>query len=261
MTQPSAAASEQMNRRYWLGYLGGDLPTMRLPTLSRPAEQTYNGRALSETLCSATGTGILSLSRFQRITEATLLLSCFLCTLNTWSRQHIAVIGMPTAGRSVVGAERIVGLFVNTVVLRIPVVSVTDLESFISAVSSHVTAAVNHDYPFEKVVDMMAPPRDLSRNPLYQVMFNMVSVPASTASMGTECTHVSPKFPPAKLDMVLSCVRDQASGEVHLSLEYNTDLFSTRMAQSMLSHTSSVIRCLAHLDPRDIRKVLCRHSL
>src|SRR5207302_3187362 len=101
---------------------------------------------------------------------ATLVAACQVL-LARWSGQEDVVVGSVVSGRNRLELERLVGFFVNTIVLRSTVEGQRTFGEFLARVTDTVLDAFAHDEtPFERLVDVLQPDRDASRNPLFDVM-------------------------------------------------------------------------------------------
>ncbi|HKH45925.1 MAG TPA: condensation domain-containing protein, partial [Thermoanaerobaculia bacterium] len=205
----------------------GDLPTDR----PRPAVQTFRGGrrtlALSADLTAR-------LESFGRAEGATLFMT-FLAATQALLARHTGEpdvpVGAPVAGRQWVEIEDLIGCFLNTLVLRTDLSggpSFRELAARVRAVT--LDAYANQTVPFEAVLARLQLQRDLSRNPLFQVLFNMLSLPAEDLSLpGLDLRILTPAEIPSKLDMTFYL--SKAGPELWINLVYNADLFDeARMA-------------------------------
>ena len=105
------------------------------------------------------------------------LLSAFKVLLFRYSGQHDVVIGVPAAGRSREELEGLIGFFINTIVMRTDLNGdLTFKEALARVRETALEAYTYQDIPFEKLVEALAPERDLSRTPLFQIFFNHIRV-------------------------------------------------------------------------------------
>jgi hypothetical protein len=153
------------------------LPVLQLPTdRPRPTVATYEGAAeplrLPATLCAA----LRSLSQREGATLFMTLLSGFAVLLHRYSGQTDIVVGAPVAGRNRAELEGLIGFFVNTLVLRADLSGDPTFRELLGRVRQATSAAYAHqELPFEKLVEELQPERDLGRNPLFQVIFQLFS--------------------------------------------------------------------------------------
>src|SRR5262249_24128824 len=104
------------------------------------------------------------------------LLAAFQILLHRYSGQDDIVVGVPTAGRVRTGRGSLIGFFVNTLVIRTDLSGDPDFSEAVQRVRKVALEAYEHqDVPFEKLVEELHPDRDLSRNPLFQVTFQLLN--------------------------------------------------------------------------------------
>jgi amino acid adenylation domain-containing protein len=153
-----------------------------------------------------------------------------------YSGQEDIAVGSPIANRNRKEIENLIGFFVNTLVLR---ADVTHKPSFVELLrrvkKATLDAYANQDLPFEKLVEAISPERDISRTPLFQVVFAMQSAPLAEVPLGElKLQLFNVNSSTAKFDLTLGVVED--GGTFKASLEYNTDLFEPDTAQRMVDH-------------------------
>jgi amino acid adenylation domain-containing protein len=211
---------------FWRGVLAGAPVTEVVGDRPRPAVQTFVGATrtfeLSEALCAR----VRGLAAGAGATMFMALLAGFAEVVRRYSGQRDLVLGTYTAGRSRVELESLIGFFVNTVVLRLDLAGDPSYLEALGRVRQTCLGAFDHqDVPFEKLVEALAPPRDLSRNPLCQIAFQLVSGPAGTDTAPDKGT-LDIERGTSSFDLVLSLRlhADGASGR----LEANTDLYDER---------------------------------
>ena len=107
-----------------------------------------------------------------------MLEAAFKVLLWRYSGQRDVVVGTPIAGRNRLETEGLIGFFINTLVLRTKIEEGWSFRELIKKEREVTLGAYSHqDVPFERVVEEMQPERDLSRTPLFQVLFEMENVP------------------------------------------------------------------------------------
>ncbi|MDQ3898505.1 MAG: amino acid adenylation domain-containing protein [Actinomycetota bacterium] len=236
--QRRALVGDERSRQlaYWRQQLDG-LPTMALPTdRPRPAEFSFKGNRHPIEITGAELESLTALARQQNVTVFVLLLTAFSVLLRRYLDEDDIVIGTPTLGRTRTELEPLIGLFVNTVVVRL---TVGGRERFLDVLGrvrdASVAAAANAAVPFEAVVQELHPPRDKSRNPLFQVMFQLFqspSVPGLDASALLPFAPVSSGIAKVDLSLELMWTEDR----VHGYFEYSTDLFDAARISRMAGH-------------------------
>lgn len=210
---------------FWRNQLSG-LQTLDLPTdRPRPAVLTFAGAFHAVRLPEALTARVRGAARRFGVTPYMLLLAAFAALLHRYSGQTDIAVGAPLAGRSQPEIEPLVGFFVNSVVLRIDVAGDPGFSELVSRVRDTALDAFTHqELPFEKLVEEIRPPRDPSRNPLFQVSFQLVNLP------GWEHRADAPARPPieaqhrtAIFDLAFTLI--DAPAAFSGVIEYNTDLF------------------------------------
>ncbi len=225
--------SKQTN--YWKTQLAGANTVLELPTdRPRPPVQTYQGAAESLMLPQSLSASLTELSRQEGVTLFMTLLAAFGTILHRYSGQEDILIGSPIAGRNRSEVEGLIGFFINTVVLRTDFSGDPSFRSVLSRVRDMALGAYAHqDMPFEKLVEELQPERDTSRNPLFQVWFNMLNLRDIQLKIpGVAVEPIAMLETGSKFDLTLY-VTEQNQG-IKLDLVYNTDLFTPERMMEML---------------------------
>src|SRR6185295_3171856 len=210
---------------YWRERLAG-APITELPAdRPRPNLPTYRGRKVSSQLPAELAGALAALARERRASLFMVLLAGFDVLVGRYTGADDVVLGTPIANRRRREIEGLIGFFVNTLVLR------TDLAgdpSFAGAVDRAKAAALgafaHQDLPFERLVEELAPRRDLARNPLFQLMFNLVNTPVEGG--GDAELTLAPLGVQAETALFdLQVYLYEAPGSLSLAFEYATALF------------------------------------
>jgi amino acid adenylation domain-containing protein len=172
-------AGEVLERQlgYWRERLAG-APVTELPA-DRPrlALQSFRGATRRVVYPARLAAAVGDLAQQSGASPFMVLLAGFLALVARWTGQDDLVVGTPIANRRLSEVEGVIGLFVNTLVLRAGVEGDPDGRTLIERVKAVCLDAYAHqDLPFEQLVEALQPRRDLSRNPLFQVMFNLLNV-------------------------------------------------------------------------------------
>jgi amino acid adenylation domain-containing protein len=164
------------------------------------------------------------------------LLAAFKILLWRYSGQSDVVIGTPIAGRNHLATEGLIGVFVNTLVLRTNLSGNPSFSELFDRVRKVTLDAYAHqDLPFEKLVEELQPERDMSRSPLFQVMFILQNATAEILRLpGLEATEVTGGDETAKFDLTLGLA--ESDGELHGSLQYRNDLFEAATIERLVQH-------------------------
>src|SRR5215472_2633831 len=172
---------------YWKQQLVGAPANLELPTdRPRPAVRTFLGARASLALSKALAEKLRELSRQESATLFMTLLAAFNVLLYRYSGQDDIVLGSPIAGRNRAEIENLLGFFVNTLALRNDLSGDPSFRELLSRVREVAMQAYTHqDLPFERLVEEIHVERDLSRNPLFQVMFALQNAPNELPQMST----------------------------------------------------------------------------
>jgi amino acid adenylation domain-containing protein len=181
--------------------------------------------------------------RARSATSFMVLLAAFHVLLARYSGQVDLAVGTPVAGRTRAETEDLVGLFVNTVVLRADLSGAPTFAELLDRVRADAVQAYAHqDLPFERLVDELRPDRDLSRNPLFQVMFELLHARRNPLELaGVEVEQLQTQWQVAKFDLTVS-FEEQPDGRLECLFEYSTALFDRSTVQRMAQHYLQLVR-------------------
>jgi non-ribosomal peptide synthetase component F len=172
------------------------------------------------------------------------LVAIFQVLLYRYSGQEDIAVGMPIAGRKRTELEGLLGFFANTLVLRTDLSGNPGFRELVARVQKTALDAYTHqELPFEKLVEELAPERDMSRNPLFQVMFVLQNVPDAAVEMeGLKVSSLPLESHSAKFDLTLS-MRESAQG-FRTDWEYTTDLFDAVTVKRMARHFERLLEAV-----------------
>jgi amino acid adenylation domain-containing protein len=240
---------------YWRERLAGaadlDLPTDRV----RPAVQSSRGDAWRFTFEPAVMEAVDALARREGATPFMVLSAGLLTLLARLSGQTDLSIGGPIAGRNRPETEGLIGFFVNTLVFRANLDATPDFLSLLRHVKDVTLGAYAHqDVPFEKLVAEIAPERDMSRTPLFQVAFAFQNTPMLDASLsGLEIHPAQLPVDTAKFD--LAFIIGGEIGVLSASLEYTTDLFDRSTAARLTEQWMRVLATATQAPETDLVRI------
>jgi len=242
------AGEAERQMKYWADVLGDEQPLLALPLdHERPPVPSYRGAALSSDCSTALSQALKTLGSERGYTLFMLLLAAFSVVLSRQSGQRDIRLGAPNAGRNRKETEGLIGFFINTQVLRVEVDEQLTFEQLLAEVKETVFGAQAHqDLPFEQLVDALAPQRDLSHNPLFQVKINQ-NLASTRLEQGGQGGFADLDIVPfdtvqsdARFDLALDFT-DTDQG-IHISLSYATDLFEARTIQAIGDELQSVLQ-------------------
>ncbi|EJL94065.1 amino acid adenylation enzyme/thioester reductase family protein [Herbaspirillum sp. CF444] len=222
--------AQQIN--YWKNQLQSAPELLQLPTdFPRPPVQTTNGSEWRFTLDKSTKIRLEALSQQEGATLFMTLLSAFSLLLGRYSGAEDIVIGSLVAGRNLSQIETVVGVFVNTIALRIDLSDSPDFSALLKRVKEITLGAYSHqDVPFDRLVQELRPERNLSFSPLFQVMFVLQNAPMELLELpGLQATPLMQHNKTSKFDILFSMEENHKGMEC--ILEYNSDLFKESTMQ------------------------------
>ncbi|MDT9701854.1 amino acid adenylation domain-containing protein, partial [Streptomyces sp. P17] len=169
------------------------------------------------------------------------LLAAFNILLGTYARRDDVAIGTPIAGRNRAEIEGLIGFFVNTLVIRGDLSTNPTFEDFLAQIKDTTLAAYDHqDLPFERLVEELAPERDLSRTPLFQVMFILQNAWEETWEFADLDIDTYPNTSSAaQFDLTLS-VQETGPG-LRAQLLYSTNLFDASTMERLAGHFQNLL--------------------
>ena len=165
-------------RSYWVKQLA-ELPTIELPTdRPRPPVRTTRGTKYGTQLSPELSQAIVELGRKEQVTTFMTLLAAFQTLLHRYTGQDDFPVGTAVAGRLRPETEHLIGYFVNSLVLRADHAGDPSFRELLTRVRQTTLQAFDHqELPFELLVQELNPPRDPSRHPVFQVMFDFQNTP------------------------------------------------------------------------------------
>ncbi|HEX3130157.1 MAG TPA: amino acid adenylation domain-containing protein [Thermoanaerobaculia bacterium] len=227
---------------YWKERLRGARTVLDLPTdRPRPPVQTFRGTARAVSL----PIDLSHLAREHGVTLYMALLAAWQTLLYRYTQQEDLLVGSPVAGRGRRELENLIGLFVNTVVLRGELYrpdggEPTFAELLETTRSTALGAFAHQDLPFERLVDELQIERSLARHPVFQVVLALQNAPSGELRLpGLTLEPLSLEGGTAKLDLLLSFSETPAGLEG--VCEYSTDLFDPSTIDRMTGHLRTLL--------------------
>jgi amino acid adenylation domain-containing protein len=251
----------EQQEKYWLKVFEGGAPTPMMPIdYSRPAKQSFEGSVVSFTLDKQEAKALKIMALEEGVTMYMLFLAIFNVWLSKICRQQDIVVGASVAGRRHADMEKIIGMFVNTLALRNYPQGEKRFKDFLEEVKERTLEAFeNQDYPFEYLVNKVETPRDISRNPLFDVMFLFTEFNREAREKSEELSHSSTIKPlndvnPGKqmtikfennvsrFDMTLNVVIIEE--DFFFDLIYCTKLFKKETIEKTVSSFKKLVSCV-----------------
>ncbi|MET7768764.1 amino acid adenylation domain-containing protein [Nocardia sp. NPDC005366] len=242
---PDSLAAKQIE--FWKTTLAGLPEESTLPLdRPRPVAQSYQGGAVSFRVDAETHRGLRDLARSANATVFMVVHTVLAVVLARMSGTNDVAIGTPIAGRGAAELDDVIGMFVNTVVLR---TALDPGEPFISLLARQreddLAAFAHADIPFEQLVDVLAPSRSTGRTPLFQVALSFVNLPAGDFELpGLSVRGLDAPVDIERFDMQLTVVEgstgsaDGMAGE----LTYARDIFDAATVRGFAERFVRVLR-------------------
>jgi amino acid adenylation domain-containing protein len=230
---------------YWKKQLAGAPALIDLPTdHPRPAVQTFRGAHQSLVLPKHLSEGFKALGRQEGVTQFMTLLAAFKVLLYRYTSQDDLIVGTPIANRNRLETEGLIGFFVNALVLRTDLSGNPSFRELLRRVREVCLGAYGHqDLPFDRLVEELHVKRDLSRNPLFQVMFVLHNASLRTVELpGLTLSHVEGDSETAHFDLTLQ-ILDTEQG-LTAAFVYNTDLFEAGTIARMLGNFQTLLEAI-----------------
>ncbi|HLJ26306.1 MAG TPA: amino acid adenylation domain-containing protein [Candidatus Angelobacter sp.] len=240
---------------YWRRQLAAS-SVLKLPAdRPRPAAPSQKG-ALHDFVIEANVTQKLKrLAEEQGATLFMVLLAAFQTLLYRYSGQTDIAVGTPIAGRNNDDTEKLIGYFINTLVLRVTLSGSPSFRELVQRTKEVTLEAYAHqDVPFEKLVEALSPERNLDSTPLFQVMIVLQNVPQAELQLGgAKLQPLNIESDTAKFELTMVLAENAGTDEgTYGTLEYSTDLFEKATMGRMIRHFQTLLEAVASESGRAI---------
>ncbi|WP_045761457.1 amino acid adenylation domain-containing protein, partial [Xanthomonas albilineans] len=238
--------SGQMHERqrdFWRNHLQGAPALLELPTdHARPPHQDYAGDSVAFALDHAQSTALKQLGQRHGTTLYMTLLAAWAVLLSRLSGQNQVVIGTPVANRTHEELEPLIGFFVNTQALRLDLSGNPSVAQLLTQVRATTLAAQSHqDLPFDQLIEILNPERNLAAHPLFQVMLNWENLPESELQLsGLRLQQFGLPAQTIKFDLQMG-LQEAHDGRIVGTLGYATALFERSTIERHLHHFFAVL--------------------
>lgn len=226
----------QSSKSYWKKQLSDELAILELPTdQARDSKQSFTGETHRFLISEKQTKALEEVGRQEDATLFMTLLTAFYLMLHRFSGQDDILVGTPIANRNLPELENLIGIFINTLVLRVSLSGDPSFRELLRQVRKVSLDAYTHqDFPFEKLLEELKPKRDLNRPPLFQVVFNLQNSPLpklEIPALETAFREIDRGVAQFELTLMLSKVEDQC----HATVEYNANLFKPSTISRMFN--------------------------
>ncbi|OMF04068.1 non-ribosomal peptide synthetase [Paenibacillus amylolyticus] len=252
---------------YWRGVFSSELPVLELPLdFSRPAVRQFDGQTLTFALDAEKSEALKRLAGDSGATLYMLLLASYSVLLHKYAGQEDIVVGTPIAARSHADLQPIIGMFVNTLALRLGPTAEQTFLDYLQDVKETTLGAYEHqDYPFEELVEALQVSRNLSRNPLFDTMFSLQKHESLDLALeGLQWSLFDIEEKRAKFDLSLDIVEE--GNELVCKIEYATSLFRQETMVRLAGHYEQLLASIlaqpgARISDLNILKDSEKHDL
>ena len=229
-------------KEYWVKQFSDDIPVLDIPCdFKRPSVQSFRGAVIAQKLGKKLSDALGKQARKMHVTEYMVFLASAMILLKKYSRQDDVIVGSPISGRTHKDTEKMLGMFVNTLAMRGHPEGQKRYDEFLYEIKDLCVGAYdNQEYPFEELVEALNVRRDMSRNPLFDVMLVLQNNEQPQLEFqGADSEYIIPDSIISKSDLKFDISKEQ--GEYKIELEYCVDLFSRENVSSILDHYLYVI--------------------
>ncbi|MEV2395949.1 amino acid adenylation domain-containing protein [Paenibacillus larvae] len=238
---------------YWLDIFKKECPTLNLPLdFPRPKYQSYEGNGIDFRISKAINERLNDMARKNGATLYMVLLAAFHVMLSKYTSQEDIVIGSPVAGRQHPDLEQVLGVFINILCIRNESKPELTFREFLQQVKGNTLDAYEHrDYPFEHLVNQLKLNRDLSRNPIFDVLFVLQNMSETKLQMnGLSVTPYEFNNHTTQYDLKLE-IFETDDNELECSFSYGTKLFKKETIQLMADRFVWIVnQLMTHSDAK-----------
>jgi non-ribosomal peptide synthetase component F/acyl carrier protein len=231
---------------YWCRELAGAPPALALPAARRrsPAQGAVGGR-VRLSVPEDEAAAVRELGRKYGVTLFMTLLAALSVVLRRWSGQEDLVIGVPVSTRNDPGTYPLIGCFLNTLPLRVDLSANPSFAELLGRVRRAALDGYAHsEAPFDRVVRKVAPPRDPTRAPLFQVVLNMVTTGEDGSRFeGLTVRDAGTPVLPSKIDLMLNV--QESGGAVDFELAFHGDRYDAELMRVLLRQFRALLSAAA----------------
>ncbi|HSF43686.1 MAG TPA: amino acid adenylation domain-containing protein, partial [Thermoanaerobaculia bacterium] len=233
--------------RFWTSRLAGTESRASLP-LDRPRTPQVGRRGAQRPffLESETSEALEEVARAHGVTPFMLLLASVQTLLWRYGGgEDVAVVGTPIAGRNRLETEPLIGFFVNTLVLPSRLGDDPGFSELLKRTREEALSAFAHqDVPFEKLVEEIAPRRDVDRTPFFDVLFALQNVEIPEVRLPElRITGLEERAETAKFDLSLTV--STGEGGIRGGFSYDPSLFDAATLERLSVHLAALLRAVA----------------
>ncbi len=241
------SAAMLLHRQYWLGQFSGELPVLNMQgDKQRPPVKTYKGSVVQFNIDPAATRRLKEAGLQHGATMFMALLAAVNGLLYRYTDQNDIITGSPVAGRADADLAGQLGLYVNTIALRMRFSKESSYAELLRTAKQITLEAYDHQaYPFDRLVEELDLKKDLSRSPLFDVLLvfqdktdNPNQYLRESGQLSIE-PYTGIRETVSKFD--LSFIFEESDTGLLLSIEYNTDVFAEVTVKNLLQHFNNLL--------------------
>jgi len=230
---------------YWKEQLEGMPGVLHLPTdKKRPAQQSFRGGTEQRRLSADLLGGLNAVAKQEKASLFMTLLAAFQVLLMRYSGQEDFGVGTVVANRNQRETEELIGFFLNTLVVRAGLCGEPTFREALQRMRNAALGAYEHqDLPFERLVEELAPSRDMSRSPVFQVVFTLRKAPEKEFEFaGLRLEDFETDLNTSKFDLIMAV--EEREHEAEVVINYVADLFEAETIRRMLEHYEHLLEAI-----------------
>ncbi|HEU4560440.1 MAG TPA: amino acid adenylation domain-containing protein [Longimicrobium sp.] len=229
---------------YWRETLSGAPPLLDLPTdRPRPAAQSHRAAVTGTLLQAEILDGVRTLARREGATPFMVLLAALDVVLSRWSGQDEVVVGTQVAGRTHAGTEPMLGMFQNTLALRVSLAGNPAFRALLARVRKATLSAYAHqEVPFEHVVEALGVPRSLAHSPIFQVQLDYLELDGGPPRLPGGLSAEPYSTGETAVGFDLSLHASESPRGLAITTVYAADLFSPERVAELVGQLAVVLR-------------------
>lgn len=238
-------------KEYWKKELGGELPSLSLPTdYKRPNNQSFIGETIETSIESDLATEIQKLARKSGTTEYMIFLSTFMILMAKYSNRNEVIIGTVAEGRTNRSLEDMLGMYVNTLAMKANPEKDKVFIDFLQEIKTKcIDAYDNQNYPYDELVKELGAKTYSSHNPIFDVMLMMENEDSTQYIIDGKAMSFIPvedKIKISKFDLTFNVIN--VKSEYKIKVEYNTALFKQETIKSIAQHYNLLLSEITNND-------------
>ena len=240
---------------YWREQMADAPPMLELPLdRPRPTMQTFRGASQALTLSKSLSDKLRQMGKQENVTLFMLLLAAFKVLLYQYTLQDDIVVSTGVANRNRRDIEDLIGLHVNTLLLRTKFYGSPTFRELLARVREVTLGAFDHqDLPLELLVESLQPERSHGASPLFQTMFMLQNGSTTEESMelpGLTMSNFGGHVTTSKFDLTLFV--HEVADSLKATIEYNTDLFNASTIVQMLKYFQALLETIVENPDKEI---------